>query len=87
MYKGSPPMPRAAAYDSGCDRMAISSDGKTIYSPSFKGPDWKVVDAHTGDETARITAKSGAHNNHLLAGRPARLSRGASLSVPFGCRP
>jgi DNA-binding beta-propeller fold protein YncE len=49
-------------YDAGCDRMALSPDGKTVYLPSFEGPLWYVVDALTGDEIARIEPKSGAHN-------------------------
>jgi DNA-binding beta-propeller fold protein YncE len=49
-------------YDTGCDRMALSPDGKTIYLPSFEGPLWYVLDAMTGDEIARIEPKSGAHN-------------------------
>jgi DNA-binding beta-propeller fold protein YncE len=49
-------------YDGGCDRMAISPDGKTLYVPSLEGPHWHVVDALTGDVVARIEPKSGAHN-------------------------
>lgn len=49
-------------YDAGCDRMALSPDGKTIYLPSFEGPLWYVVDAMTGDVIGRIEPKSGAHN-------------------------
>ncbi|HEY6402767.1 MAG TPA: hypothetical protein VI479_15225, partial [Blastocatellia bacterium] len=32
-------------YEGGCDRMALSPDGKTMYVPSFEGPHWLVVDA------------------------------------------
>ncbi len=49
-------------YDGGCDRMAISPDGKILYVPSFEGPRWHVVDALTGDVIAKIEPKSGAHN-------------------------
>src|SRR5438034_1160615 len=49
-------------YDGGCDRMAISPDGKTLYVPSLEGPHWHVVDALTGDVITRIEPKSGAHN-------------------------
>ena len=50
------------AYDGGCDRMAISPDGKILYVPSLEGPHWHVVDALTGDVVTRIEPRSGAHN-------------------------
>ena len=50
------------AYDGGCDRMAISPDGLTLYVPSLEGPHWNVVDALTGDVIAKIEPQSGAHN-------------------------
>lgn len=49
-------------YVSGCDRMSISPDGKTIYVPSFEGAHWHIVDAVSGDVLAKITPNSGAHN-------------------------
>ncbi len=49
-------------YGSGCDRMSMSPDGKTIYLPSFEGPTWNVVDAATGEVLAAIEPNSGAHN-------------------------
>jgi DNA-binding beta-propeller fold protein YncE len=48
--------------DGGCDRLAISPDGKTLYVPSLEGPHWTVVDAATGDVTTTIVTNSGAHN-------------------------
>lgn len=50
------------AYTGGCDRMAISPDGKVIYLPSFEGPHWHVIDAATGDVMNKIVLSSGAHN-------------------------
>ena len=50
------------SYDSGCDRMSISPDGKVIYEPTFEKDDWHVIAADTGEEIARISPKSGAHN-------------------------
>ena len=32
-------------YEGGCDRMAISPDGRVLYVPSLEGPHWHVVDA------------------------------------------
>src|SRR5262249_33637004 len=49
-------------FELGCDRMAITPDGKTIFLPSFEGPIWNVVDALTGDLRTRIETKSGSHN-------------------------
>ena len=50
------------AFEGGCDRLAISPDGKILYVPSFEGPFWTVVNAATGDVIAKVTPKSGAHN-------------------------
>lgn len=49
-------------YEGGCDRMAISPDGKVLYVPQFEGPKWHVVDAATGDVIRAIETKSGSHN-------------------------
>jgi len=49
-------------YEGGCDRMAISPDGKTLYVPQLEGPNWHVVDASNGNVTATIETKSGSHN-------------------------
>ncbi len=49
-------------YEGGCDRMAISPDGKLLYVPSFEGPHWTVVDGKSGDVIAKIVTNSGAHN-------------------------
>ncbi|HLU46924.1 MAG TPA: hypothetical protein VK116_02530, partial [Planctomycetota bacterium] len=49
-------------YEGGCDRMALSPDGKTIYLPTLEKEHWKVVDALDGREIARVTPDSGAHN-------------------------
>jgi DNA-binding beta-propeller fold protein YncE len=49
-------------YEGGCDRMAISPDGKTLYVPQLEGPLWHVVNAVTGEVIASIETKSGSHN-------------------------
>jgi DNA-binding beta-propeller fold protein YncE len=49
-------------YEGGCDRMAISPDGKTLYVPQFEGPFWTVVNADTGDVIAKIETNSASHN-------------------------
>jgi hypothetical protein len=50
------------ALPGGCDRMALTPDGKLLYVPSFEGPHWNVVDADTGDVITKIELKSGSHN-------------------------
>jgi DNA-binding beta-propeller fold protein YncE len=50
------------AFEGGCDRMALSPDGKILYAPSFEGPHWNVIDAATGDVIAKVEPNSGAHN-------------------------
>jgi hypothetical protein len=49
-------------YEGGCDRLAISPDGKILYVPSFEGPHWNVVDALSGERIKKIETNSGAHN-------------------------
>lgn len=49
-------------YEGGCDRLAVSPDGRILYVPSFESAHWNVVDAGTGDVLARIETKSGSHN-------------------------
>jgi DNA-binding beta-propeller fold protein YncE len=49
-------------YEAGCDRMAISPDGKILYVPSLEGPHWNVVNAETGDVLTKVVTKSGSHN-------------------------
>ena len=49
-------------YEGGCDRMAISPDGKLLYVPQLEGPSWHVVNAATGAVITTIETKSGSHN-------------------------
>jgi len=56
------------SYEGGCDRLAISPDGKTIYLPELEGPAWHAVDAATGDVTATIETNTGSHNTIYSAG-------------------
>ena len=49
-------------YEGGCDRMAISPDGKVLYVPQLEGPFWHVVDAANGNVIKTIETKSGSHN-------------------------
>ena len=50
------------AFEGGCDRMAISPDGKTMYLPSFEKGFWNVVDCATGDIITKINVFKRAHN-------------------------
>lgn len=45
-----------------CDRMAISPDGRLIYTPAFEEPKWYVVDALTGNVVSTIAVPGRAHN-------------------------
>jgi DNA-binding beta-propeller fold protein YncE len=49
--------------EGGCDRMAISPDGKTMYLPSFEKDFWNVVDCETGNIITKITDFKKAHNS------------------------
>jgi hypothetical protein len=49
-------------FDGGCDRLALSPDGRILYVPSFEGPHWNVLDGETGDTIAKLVPNSGAHN-------------------------
>lgn len=71
-------------YDGGCDRMAISPDGKTIYQPSFEKDHWHALDAATGDVLARVEPQPGAHNtNYGADGKEAYLAglRSKTLAI------
>ena len=71
-------------YEGGCDRMAISPDGKTIYMPSFEKDHWHVLDAASGDVIARVEPQPGAHNtNYGLDGKVAYLAglRSKTLAI------
>jgi DNA-binding beta-propeller fold protein YncE len=69
------------SYEGGCDRLAISPDGKTIYLPELEGPAWHVVDAATGDVTATVETNTGSHNTiYSAAGKRVYL---AGLKAPF----
>lgn len=48
--------------DKGCDRMAISPDGKTMYLPSLENNIWNVVDCKTGDVIKKIPGFKRTHN-------------------------
>jgi DNA-binding beta-propeller fold protein YncE len=63
------------AFEGGCDRMAISPDGKLLYVPSFEKEHWHVVGGQDGDVLKKIVTNSGAHNTIIgLDGRHAYLA-------------
>ncbi|HVT72388.1 MAG TPA: hypothetical protein VHD61_04575 [Lacunisphaera sp.] len=68
-------------YEGGCDRMAITPDGRIIYLPTYEKDDWHVIDALDGHVIATISPRSGAHNTIIRAdGREAYL---AGLKSPL----
>ncbi len=50
------------AYEGGCDRMALSPDGRILYLPSLEKEHWHAVDALSGDVLKKLVTDSGAHN-------------------------
>jgi hypothetical protein len=68
-------------YEGGCDRMALSPDGKIIYLPSLEKDHWHVVDALDGKILAKIEPRSGSHNTLFgLDGKEVYL---AGLKSPY----
>lgn len=68
-------------YEGGCDRMALSPDGRLMYLPSLEKDHWHVVEALSGDVITKVVPKSGAHNTvYGLDGRHAYL---AGLKSPL----
>jgi DNA-binding beta-propeller fold protein YncE len=68
-------------YEGGCDRLAISPDGKLLYVPSLEGPHWNVIDAATGNAIAKVVTNSGAHNT--IYGLDGAFVYLAGLKSPF----
>ena len=50
------------ALPQGCDRMAMTPDGKFLYVPSFEKDTWHVVAGDGGKVLATLELRSGAHN-------------------------
>ncbi|MCL6503535.1 MAG: hypothetical protein K6T86_12680 [Pirellulales bacterium] len=69
------------SYEGGCDRLAITPDGQTLFVPSLEGAHWNVVEAASGEVRGKIVTDSGAHNTIVsLDGRHAYL---AGLRSPY----
>ena len=68
-------------YDGGCDRMAITPDGRLIYLPSLEGALWNVVDATDGDVIAKVEPNSGSHNTVFGPRRGRGLPGGAEVAA------
>jgi DNA-binding beta-propeller fold protein YncE len=63
------------SYEGGCDRMALSPDGKFMYLPSLEKDHWHVVDAMSGEVLKRLEPIPRAHNTiYGLDGRHAYLA-------------
>jgi hypothetical protein len=69
------------SYEAGCDRLAISPDGLTIYCPSLESEHWNVIDAKSGEVKAKIVTKSGAHNT--IYGQDGKEVYMGGLKSPF----
>ncbi len=70
-------------YESGCDRMSISPDGKVIYMPSLEQDHWKVINAADGEVIKKIVPNSGAHNT--VYGLDGKYVYMAGLKSPILC--
>jgi DNA-binding beta-propeller fold protein YncE len=66
--------------EGGCDRMAISPDGKLLFTPSLEGPHWNVIDASSGDVVQKVVVNSGAHNT--VCGLDGKFAYFAGLKSP-----
>jgi DNA-binding beta-propeller fold protein YncE len=70
-------------YDTGCDRMSITPDGKRLYVPSgWWAPEtlWLVLSADDGAEITRIPVKAPGHNTLIsLDGTRAYLASNSHL--------
>jgi DNA-binding beta-propeller fold protein YncE len=70
------------SYEGGCDRMALSPDGKSMYLPSLEKDHWHVVNALSGDVIKRLEPIPRAHNTvYGLDGRHAYLAGIGSTSL------
>ncbi len=49
-------------FEGGCDRMAISPDGKIMYLPSLEKGFWNVIDCNTGEIIKKLDVHKRAHN-------------------------
>jgi DNA-binding beta-propeller fold protein YncE len=65
----------------GCDRLAMTPDGRVLYVPSLEKETWTVLDAATGETLAEIRTDSGAHNT--VCGRDGRWMYLAGLRSPY----
>jgi len=65
----------------GCDRMAISPDGMTMYLPSLENTFWNVVDCKTGAIIKKIPVYKRAHNT--IYGRAGDVVYLDDLSSPW----
>lgn len=48
--------------DAGCDRLAISQDGRFLYVPSLEGATWAVLNASDGEPVRTLVTNQKAHN-------------------------
>jgi DNA-binding beta-propeller fold protein YncE len=68
-------------FEGGCDRMAISPDGMTMYLPSLENTFWNVVDCKTGAVIRKIPVYKRAHNT--IFGRAGDVVYLDDLSSPW----
>lgn len=69
-------------YEGGCDRMSITPDGRTLFTPSLEKDFWNMIGAESGEVIRRIPHEKNAHNTLVsLDGREAYLADRGSRMV------
>jgi DNA-binding beta-propeller fold protein YncE len=68
-------------YEGGCDRLALSPDGKVIYLPSLEKEHWHVLNAGNGAIITKIVTHSGSHNT--IIGPSGKFAYLAGLKSPI----
>jgi DNA-binding beta-propeller fold protein YncE len=69
------------AYEDGCDRLAISPDGKVLYVPTLEKDFWHVVNAGNGSVITKVVTRSGSHNT--IIGLDGKFAYLAGLKSPL----
>lgn len=68
-------------YEDGCDRMAVTPDGKRMFMPSLEKDHWLILDPLSGEVIKKLTLNSGSHNT--VVGLDGRFAYLAGLKSPL----
>jgi hypothetical protein len=67
-------------YEDGCDRMAVTPDGKRMFMPSLEKDHWLILDPLSGEVIKKLVLNSGSHNT--IIGLDGRFAYLAGLKSP-----